>query len=326
MGFPTHRPRRLRASEALRRMVRETALSAGHLIYPLFVTQEKKGKSEIASMPGQYRLSMPELLKETTEAARLGIPAVILFGIPKTKDDYGSAACNPRGVVPQAIRAIKEKTPDLLVITDVCIDEYTSHGHCGVVKEGKILNDETLEILSKMALAHAEAGADMIAPSDMMDGRVRMLRKTLDGNGHTEIPILSYAAKYASCFYAPFRDAAQSAPQFGDRKSYQMDPANRREAIREVALDIEEGADIVMVKPALPYLDVIREVKDTFNVPVAAYQVSGEFSMIKAAARMGWIDETRAMVESLLSIRRAGADMILTYFAKEMAHISGDNR
>lgn len=326
MGFPTHRPRRLRESESLRRMVRETELSTGHLIYPLFVTQEEKGKSEIASMPGQYRLSIPELLKETTEAARLGIPAVILFGIPKTKDDYGSAACDPRGVVPQAIRAIKEKTPDLLVITDVCIDEYTSHGHCGVVKEGKILNDETLEILSKMALAHAEAGADIIAPSDMMDGRVRTLRKTLDENGHTEIPILSYAAKYASCFYAPFRDAAQSAPQFGDRKSYQMDAANRREAIREVALDIEEGADIVMVKPALPYLDIIREVKDTFNVPVAAYQVSGEFSMIKAAAQKGWIDETRAMVESLLSIRRAGADMILTYFAKEMAHFSGEKR
>jgi porphobilinogen synthase len=307
-------------------MVRETELSADHLIYPLFVTQEKKGKSEIASMPGQYRLSIPELLKETTEAARLGIPAVILFGIPKSKDEYGSAACDPRGVVPQAIRAIKEKTPDLLVITDVCIDEYTSHGHCGVVKDGKILNDETLEILSKMALAHAEAGADMIAPSDMMDGRVGTLRRTLDQNGHTEIPILSYAAKYASCFYAPFRDAAQSAPQFGDRKSYQMDAANRREAIREVALDIEEGADIVMVKPALPYLDIIREVKDTFNVPVAAYQVSGEFSMIKAAAQKGWIDETRAMVESLLSIRRAGADMILTYFAKEMAHILGEKR
>lgn len=326
MGFPTHRPRRLRESEALRRMVRETALSADHLIYPLFVTQEKKGKSEIASMPGQYRLSIPELLKETTEAAHLGIPAVILFGIPKQKDEYGSAACDPRGVVPQAIRAIKEKTPDLLVITDVCIDEYTSHGHCGVVKDGKILNDETLEILSKMALAHAEAGADMIAPSDMMDGRVRTLRKTLDENGHTAIPILSYAAKYASCFYAPFRDAAQSAPQFGDRKSYQMDAANRREAIREVALDIEEGADIVMVKPALPYLDIVREVKDTFDVPVAAYQVSGEFSMIKAAAQKGWIDETRAMVESLLSIRRAGADMILTYFAKEMAQLSGEKR
>lgn len=326
MGFPTHRPRRLRQSDALRRMVRETDLSADHLIFPLFVTEEKWGKTEIPSMPGQYRLSIPELLKETTEAARLGIPAVILFGIPKAKDEYGSAACDPRGAVPQAIRAIKKKSPDLLVITDVCIDEYTSHGHCGVVKEGKILNDETLEILSKMALAHAEAGADMIAPSDMMDGRVGTLRKTLDENGHTEIPILSYAAKYASCFYAPFRDAAQSAPQFGDRKSYQMDAANRREAIREVALDIEEGADIVMVKPALPYLDIIREVKETFDVPVAAYQVSGEFSMIKAAAQKGWIDETRAMIESLLSIRRAGADMILTYFAKEMAQISGEKR
>ncbi len=326
MGFPIHRPRRLRQSDPLRRMVRETHLSADSLIYPLFVTEEKRGKSEIASMPGQYRLSIPELLKETTEAAGLGIPAVILFGIPKRKDEYGSAACDPRGVVPQAIRAIKEKTPDLLVITDVCIDEYTSHGHCGVVKDGKILNDETLEILSKMALAHVEAGADMIAPSDMMDGRVATLRKTLDQNGHTGISILSYAAKYASCFYAPFRDAAQSAPQFGDRKSYQMDTANRREAIREVALDIEEGADIVMVKPALPYLDIIRDVKETFDVPVAAYQVSGEFSMIKAAAQKGWIDETRAMIESLLSIRRAGADMILTYFAKEVAQLSGEKR
>ncbi|MFY9268671.1 MAG: porphobilinogen synthase [Candidatus Manganitrophaceae bacterium] len=322
MPFPIQRPRRLRGKEPIRRMVRETALSSDHLILPLFVTEEKRGKSEIGSMPGQYRLSIPELVKESAEAARLGIPAVILFGIPKVKDESGSAACDPRGVVPKAIQAIKEKTPGLLVITDVCIDEYTSHGHCGIVRDGKIMNDETLEILSKMALAHAAAGADMLAPSDMMDGRVGVLRKSLDENGYSDLPILSYAAKYASCFYAPFRDAANSAPQFGDRKSYQMDAANRREAIREVALDIEEGADIVMVKPALPYLDIVRDVKEAFDVPVAAYQVSGEFSMIKAAAEKGWLDEKRAMVESLLSIRRAGADMILTYFAKEMARFS----
>lgn len=330
MSFPSHRPRRLRQNEPLRRLVRETDLSSDHLILPLFVTHEKKGKSEIASMPGQYRLSIPELLKETSEAFQLGIPAVILFGIPKNKDEYGSEAYHPQGVVQQAVRAIKDKTPDLLVITDVCIDEYTSHSHCGLVKEGRILNDETLELLSKMALTHVQSGADLVAPSDMMDGRVGVLRKMLDENGYTEIPILSYAAKYASCFYAPFRDAAQSAPQFGDRKTYQMDAANRREALREVALDVEEGADIVMVKPALPYLDIIHQVKERFGLPVAAYQVSGEFSMIQAAAEKGWIDEERAMLESLLSIRRAGADMILTYFAKKAArhfhHISEGKR
>ena len=326
MAFPDHRPRRLRQNEALRRLVRETALTADHLILPLFVMHGKKGKTEIASMPGQYRLSIPELLKVSTEAFRLGIPAVILFGIPKTKDEAGSEGVHPQGIVQQAIRAVKDKTPDLLVITDVCIDEYTSHGHCGVVRDGKIVNDETLEVLCKMGLTHVQAGADMIAPSDMMDGRVGALRKMLDENGYAETPILSYAAKYASCFYAPFRDAAQSAPQFGDRKTYQMDTANRREALREVALDIEEGADIVMVKPALPYLDIISEVKRTFGLPVAAYQVSGEFSMIKAAAQKGWIDEERAMTESLLSIKRAGADMILTYFAMEMARISMEKR
>lgn len=326
MAFPNQRPRRLRQSDALRRLVRETALSADHLILPLFVMHGKKGKTEIASMPGQYRLSIPELLKVTTEAFRLGIPAVILFGIPKVKDEAGSEGIHPQGIVQQAVRAIKDKTPDLLVITDVCIDEYTSHGHCGIVRDGKILNDETLEVLCKMGLTHVQAGADMIAPSDMMDGRVGALRGMLDENGYAEVPILSYAAKYASCFYAPFRDAAQSAPQFGDRKTYQMDAANRREALREVALDIEEGADIVMVKPALPYLDIISEVKRTFGLPVAAYQVSGEFSMIKAAAQKGWIDEERAMLESLLSIKRAGADMILTYFAMEMARISLERR
>ncbi|HLG21931.1 MAG TPA: porphobilinogen synthase [Candidatus Manganitrophaceae bacterium] len=319
MSFPSQRPRRLRQNGAIRRLVRETDLSIDHLILPLFVTHEKKGKTEIRSMPGQYRLSIPELVKETSEASRLGLPAVILFGIPRSKDEYGSEAWRPDGVVQQAARAIKDKTPDLLVITDVCIDEYTSHGHCGLVKEGKILNDETLEVLAKMALSHAQAGADLVAPSDMMDGRVGAIRKTLDENGFEQTPILSYAAKYASCFYGPFREAAQSAPQFGDRKSYQMDPANHREALREVALDIEEGADMVMVKPALPYLDIIHQVKAAFGLPVAAYQVSGEFSMIKAAAQKGWIDEEKAIFESLLSIKRAGADMILTYFAKEVA-------
>jgi porphobilinogen synthase len=270
-------------------------------------------------MPGQYRHTIKELLKETREVAKLGIPAVILFGIPKTKDEIGSEAFHPQGIVQTAIAAIKDQTPGLLVITDVCIDEYTSHGHCGVVKDGKILNDETLGLLEKMALSHVEAGADMLAPSDMMDGRVGAIRKGLDANGFTEIPILSYAVKYASCFYAPFREAADSRPQFGDRKSYQMDRANRREAMREVALDIEEGADIVMVKPALPYLDVLAEIKRRFDVPIAAYQVSGEYAMIKAAAKMGWVDERQAMLESLMAIRRAGADMILTYFAKEVA-------
>lgn len=296
------------------------------MILPLFVMHGKKGRSEIPSMPGQCRLTIPDLLKETSEAFRLGIPAVILFGIPKMKDALGSEATDPNGIVQQAVRAIKNQTPDLLVITDVCIDEYTSHGHCGVVKEGKILNDETLEILVKMALTHTEAGADIVAPSDMMDGRVGAIREGLDENGYDEIPILSYAVKYASCFYAPFRDAADSSPEFGDRKSYQMDPANREEALRETALDIEEGADIVMVKPALPYLDIIREVRDAFDLPLAAYQVSGEYAMVKAAAAQGWIDESRAILESLLSIKRAGADMILTYFAKEAAKMLAEGQ
>ncbi|MFQ5780924.1 MAG: porphobilinogen synthase [Nitrospiria bacterium] len=322
MSFPIHRPRRLRQNEALRRLVRETALSAGHLILPLFVMHGKEGKSEIPSMPGQYRLTIPELLKETAEAVRLGIPGVILFGIPKVKDEYGSEGVDPDGIVQRAVRAIKDQTPDLLVITDVCIDEYTLHGHCGLVKDGKILNDETLDILARMALTHAASGADLVAPSDMMDGRVGAIRKALDENGYDDTPILSYAAKYASCFYAPFRDAAESAPQFGDRKTYQMDAANRREGLREVALDIEEGADIVMVKPALPFLDIIRDVKERFDLPVAAYQVSGEFSMIKAAAQKGWLDEGRAISESLISIKRAGADIILTYFAKEIARMA----
>ncbi len=272
-------------------------------------------------MPGQFRLSIPELIKECAEAHSLGIPAVTLFGIPKMKDEYGSEGFDSDGIVQRAVRAIKDKVPELLVITDVCIDEYTSHGHCGIVKDGKILNDETLELLAKMALTHAQAGADLVAPSDMMDGRVAAIRSALDESGYQDLPILSYAAKYASCFYAPFRDAADSTPQFGDRKSYQMDPANRREAVREVALDIEEGADLIMVKPALPYLDIIRDIRERFDVPLAAYQVSGEYAMIKAAAQQGLIDEGRTIAESLLSIRRAGADLILTYFAKDFAHL-----
>lgn len=319
MPFPIHRPRRLRQNESLRSLVRETHLLTDHLVLPLFVTHGKSGQSEIASMPGQYRYTLKALLKEMREITRLRIPAVMLFGIPKTKDETGSEAVHPHGVVQTAIRAIKDQHPDLLVITDICIDEYTSHGHCGLVAHGKILNDETLDVLAKMALSHAEAGADMVAPSDMMDGRIGAIRKALDHHGYTHIPILSYAVKYASCFYAPFREAADSRPQFGDRKSYQMDGANRREAIREVTLDLEEGADIVMVKPALPYLDVLSEIKRHVSVPVAAYQVSGEYAMIKAAAKMGVLDEQQAILESLMSIRRAGADIILTYFAKEAA-------
>jgi porphobilinogen synthase len=321
MSFPLQRPRRLRNSEVLRRMVRETHLEADRLIYPLFVTFGKGIKSEIASMPGNYRFSADRLLQEIKEANVLGITSVILFGIPEKKDDSGSEACHPDGVVQTAVKRIKDKFPEMIVITDVCIDEYTSHGHCGVVKNGKIDNDETLTLLAKMALTHVEAGADMVAPSDMMDGRVGVIRKSLDQAGKTDTPIMAYSAKYASCFYGPFREAAQSSPLFGDRKTYQMDPPNSREALREVALDIEEGADIVMVKPAMPYLDIIYRVKSAFNVPVAAYQVSGEYAMIKAAEKNGWIDGKSAMMESLISIKRAGADIILTYFAREAARI-----
>lgn len=326
MSFPIHRLRRLRQNEALRRLVREIRLSVDQLILPLFVMHGRKGKTEIPSMPGQYRLSIPELLKETAEAFELGIPAVILFGIPKEKDEVGSEAYDPDGIIQKAIRAIKAQTPELLVMTDVCIDEYTSHGHCGLVENGKILNDETLTLLVKMALTHVEAGADVVAPSDMMDGRVGAIRKGLDERGFTGTPILSYAVKYASCFYAPFRDAADSMPQFGDRRAYQMDAGNRNEAIREVVLDIEEGADIIMVKPALPYLDIVRDVKERFDLPLAAYQVSGEYAMIKAAAQKGWIDESRAVLESLLSIKRAGADMVLTYFAKDVARMAREGQ
>ena len=319
MAFPIQRLRRLRQHESLRRMVRETRLSPSDLIYPVFVMEGKDQQREIASMPGQFRLSIDLLVKEAGEVAGLGIPAVMLFGIPDRKDERGTSAYDPNGVVQRAIKAVKDHVPGLLVITDVCIDEYTTHGHCGIVKHGRILNDETLECLRAMARTHAESGADMVAPSDMMDGRVAAIRSELDRAGYPELPIMAYAAKFASCFYAPFRDAAGSAPQFGDRQSYQMDPANRREALREIALDVEEGADIVMVKPALPYLDIIAAARAQTSLPVAAYQVSGEYSMIKAAGKAGWLDESRAMLESLLAIKRAGADLILTYFAKDAA-------
>jgi len=300
-------------------MVRETRLSPSDLIYPMFVMEGKDQRREIASMPGQFRLSIDLLVKEAGEVAGLGIPAIMLFGIPDRKDERGTSGYDPNGGVQRAIKAVKDHVPGLLVITDVCIDEYTTHGHCGIVKDGRILNDETLECLRAMAKTHAESGADMVAPSDMMDGRVAAIRSELDRAGYPELPIMAYAAKFASCFYAPFRDAAGSAPQFGDRQSYQMDPANRREALREIALDVEEGADIVMVKPALPYLDIIAAARAQTNLPVAAYQVSGEYSMIKAAGKAGWLDESRAMLESLLAIKRAGADLILTYFAKDAA-------
>jgi porphobilinogen synthase len=325
MGFPVHRLRRLRQHASLRRMVRETELTPADLIYPLFVTFGENKQEPIESMPGQYRWSVDRLVPEVSQAWTLGIPAVILFGIPEQKDETGSAAFEKDGVVQCAVRALKAKLPDLMVITDVCIDEYTSHGHCGIVRDGRIVNDETLNCLQTMALSHAEAGVDMVAPSDMMDGRVKAIREALDQQGYTDMPIMSYSAKYASALYAPFRDAAFSSPSFGDRRSYQMDPANAREALREVELDLEEGADIVMVKPALPYLDILRQVRDMARVPVAAYQVSGEYSMIKAAAQQEWIDETSVMMETLVSIKRAGADLILTYFAKDAAKLLNEN-
>ena len=319
MPFPMQRMRRTRETEPLRRMVRETSLTPNDFIYPVFVTEGQGRNEPIASMPGQSRLSIDLLIKEAHEVKALGIPAVILFGIPDQKDERGSSGFDPDGIVQRAIRALKEQVPDLVVITDVCIDEYTSHGHCGIVKQGRILNDETLDCLRAMARTHAQAGADMVAPSDMMDGRVAAIRDELDRAGFVDVPIMAYAAKFASCFYAPFRDAANSSPQFGDRQSYQMDPANKREALREIDLDVEEGADIIMVKPAMPYLDIISAARERTLLPIAAYQVSGEYSMIKAAAQAGWLDERRAMMESLLSIKRAGAEIILTYFAKEAA-------
>lgn len=317
--YPVVRHRRLRYNPLVRDMVRETVLTKNDLIYPLFVVPGEKVKKEVKSMPGVFNLSIDELVKECKEVSDLGIPAVILFGIPEHKDEVGSDAYNENGIIQRAVRAVKAEVSDLLVITDVCMCEYTSHGHCGLLKGEEILNDETVSLLAKEAVSHAEAGTDMIAPSDMMDGRVVAIRKALDYKGFTKIPIMSYAAKYSSGFYGPFRDAADSTPAFGDRKSHQMDIGNVNEALREVAEDIEEGADIVMVKPAGAYLDVIRRVKDTFGMPTAAYQVSGEYAMIKAAGANGWIDEERVMVESAFAIKRAGADMFLTYFAKDLA-------
>ena len=316
--FPISRPRRLRSDENLRRLTQETTISTGDLIYPMFVVHGHDVAVGISSMPGCYQYSVDRLVTAAKELVALGIPGTILFGIPKFKDAFGSEAYADDGIIQQAVRAIKDAGPELLVITDVCLCEYTNHGHCGVIRDGEVLNDQTLELLAKESLSHVRAGADVIAPSDMMDGRVGTIRAALDENGYEGTPIMAYSAKYASAFYGPFREAAESAPQFGDRRSYQMDPPNAKEALREVALDIDEGADIVMVKPALSYLDVIRRVKDTFEVPVAAYSVSGEYAMIKAAAQQGWIDEKRAALEVLTSIKRAGADMILTYFAKSV--------
>ncbi|GAB4287575.1 MAG: porphobilinogen synthase [Ignavibacteriaceae bacterium] len=318
-NFNFKRFRRLRYNPILRDMVRETGLSKNDLIYPLFVVPGKDIKNPVKSMPGVFQFSVEKLVEECKEVRDLGIPAIILFGIPEHKDEKGSEAYASDGIIQKAIRAIKAEVDDLLIITDVCLCEYTSHGHCGILDGEEILNDETISVLAKEAVSHAEAGADMIAPSDMMDGRVYAIRKALDYKGYHKIPIMSYAAKYASGFYGPFRDAAESTPAFGDRRSHQMDIGNINEALREVEADIEEGADIVMVKPAGPYLDVIRKVKDTFGLPTAAYQVSGEYSMIKAAGMNGWIDEQRVMVEAALAIKRAGADMFLTYFAKDLA-------
>ena len=323
MFFPEYRPRRLRRTEALRAMVRETELSVKHLIYPLFVCPGKNVRQEVSSMPGVFRLSVDEAVREAREVYELGIPAVILFGIPEKKDEAGSEAYAKKGIVQRAISALKKEVPELIVVTDVCLCEYTSHGHCGIIKDGEVDNDLTLEQLARTAVSHARAGADIVAPSDMMDGRVARIREALDEAGFPNVAILSYAVKYCSGFYGPFREAADSAPRFGDRRSYQMDPANAREALREASLDIEEGADILMVKPAMPYLDIIRALREEFNHPLAAYQVSGEYAMIKAAARLGWLDEERVMLESLLCIRRAGADLIITYFAKEVARKLG---
>jgi len=321
MYYPVFRPRRLRETETLRRMVRETRLTVDAFVMPYFVVHGRQVRREISSMPGNYHLSVDELVKEVKETAALGIPGVILFGLPSTKDAVASEAYAKDGIVQRAIRAIKDSVSDLVVITDVCLCEYTSHGHCGVVEEGRVKNDPSLEILARTAVSHAEAGADMVAPSDMMDGRVGAIREALDESGYEETPILAYAAKYASGFYGPFREAAESAPQFGDRRSYQMDPANADEALREVALDLEEGADMIMVKPALAYLDVLWRVKAEFGVPVAAYNVSGEFAMVKAAARLGWLEEERVMLEILTAIKRAGADLIITYFARDAARL-----
>jgi porphobilinogen synthase len=321
MLFPDYRPRRLRRTAAFRRMIRETRLSVDDLILPLFAMEGRGVKNPIPSMPGHFQLSTENLVKTAREAHRLGIPAVILFGLPGRKDPLGTQAYAKNGIVQKAVRELKNQLPDLMVITDVCLCEYTDHGHCGIVEGQTVDNDATLDLLARTALSHAQAGADMVAPSDMMDGRVTEIRNALDENGHSHIPIMSYAAKYCSAYYGPFREAADSAPQFGDRKTYQMDPGNALEAIREVSMDVEEGADIIMVKPALPYLDIICRIREEIDLPVAAYNVSGEFSMIKAAEKMGWIDGKRVMMETLTGIKRAGADLILTYFAMEAAEI-----
>jgi porphobilinogen synthase len=317
--FPQVRLRRLRRTETLRALVRENRVNINDLVYPIFVIEGKGIKQEIPSMPGIFRFSPDELASEVAEVAVLKIAAVLLFGIPEHKDEFGSSAYHPEGVIPQAIRTIKQAVPELVVMTDVCLCEYTSHGHCGIVADGYVDNDQTLPLLAKVALSHVEAGADIVAPSDMMDGRIKTVRETLDSNGFQHIPIVSYAAKYASAFYGPFREAAEATPQFGDRRSYQMDPPNVREALREVEQDIQEGADMVMVKPALAYLDVLRRVRDTFNHPVAAYNVSGEYAMVKAATRQGWLDEPGVVMEILTAIKRAGADIIITYHAKDAA-------
>ena len=319
MTFPIHRPRRLRRTEPIRNLVQENRLSPRSLVFPLFACPGTNVKEEISSMPGNYRWSIDLLVEECKSVRDLGIPAVILFGISETKDDVGSGAYDPDGIVQRAVRAVKKGLPDLAVICDTCLDEYTSHGHCGLVKDGEVDNDSTLELLAKTALTQVEAGADMVAPSDMMDGRVGRIRDELDTHGFSAIPIMAYSAKYASAFYGPFREAAHSSPRFGDRRSYQMDPANQREAMREIELDIEEGADIIMVKPALAYLDILALARQIFDVPLAAYQVSGEYSVIEAGARAGWIDRKHTVLETLMSIHRAGADIILSYFAKDAA-------
>jgi porphobilinogen synthase len=323
MPFPTHRLRRLRTTGRLRDLVRETRLDPAQFILPLFACPGEGVRREIGAMPGNYQLSIDELVKECAEVPSLGIGGVMLFGLPERKDEIASGAYDEDGIVQRAIRALRRELPELLIVTDVCNCEYTSHGHCGLIKDGDVDNDATLQWLAKTALSHARAGADIVAPSDMMDGRVGAIRQALDANGYEKTPILAYAAKFASVFYGPFREAADSTPQFGDRRSYQMDPANGREAMREIELDLEEGADMIMVKPAMPYLDLICRARERFDVPIAAYQVSGEYSMIMAAARNGWLDRDRAMMESLTSIARAGAGIILTYFAKPAARLLG---
>jgi porphobilinogen synthase len=319
MSFPTHRPRRLRRSEALRDLVRETRLTAAGLIYPMFVCPGTNVRQEVSSMPGIHQQSVDQIVEEAREVESLGIPGIILFGLPESKDPRGASSISAQGVVQRAIEAIRKAKLKLLVITDVCLCEYTDHGHCGVIENGEVANDPTLSVLSQQALSHARAGADIVAPSDMMDGRVGAIREVLDEHKFENIAILSYAAKYSSGFYGPFREAAQSTPQFGDRRSYQMDPPNAREALKEVELDLEEGADMVLVKPAMPYLDIIRRVRDAFEVPIGAYNVSGEYAMVKAAAQSGWLDEKRVVLEILTGIQRAGADIILTYHAKDAA-------